>query len=199
MASGLNSFKEMMSSGVRHSVQIGLVIEVLADVDGIFVQVDMGTDEVPITCEQIFPYAGVNFGMYPPISVGDYVSVFIPDGDTCGRPFTLGVMTDETVTIPQDVLDNPDDFWLIMKEGQNVRIRTSGDLNETSIQSKMVRLGSEDDAETDPLSKWPAIKQFLDDLLMSLGSGTTPSGGNVSWGTPLPTVPDAGTTNVEGK
>lgn len=198
MSTGLQSVRKLLESGERHSVQIGEVQEVYADVDGVYAEVLMGTEEIPIKVEQVFPYAGKDFGMYLPLSKGDYVTVFIPDGDTCGRPFTFGVMNDEEVTIPQDVLDNPDDFWLIMKEGQNVRIRTSGSTNEVTIQGKMIRLGSEDGGETDPLSKWPAVKQFMDDLLLSLASGVV--GTNpVTWNVSMPTVPDAGTTNVEGK
>lgn len=196
--SGLNDFKKMMASGVPHSVQLGTVKDITADVDGIFLDVDFGPDEEPISCEWINLYAGKDFGLYLPVSIGDFVTVFIPDGDTCGRPFSFGVMNDEAVTIPQDVLDSPDDVWLIMKEGQNVRIRTSGTNNETSIQSKMVRLGSETDSETDPLTKWPALKTFLDDLVGALGTGVAGTN-NVTWNTSIPTVPSAGTTNVEGK
>lgn len=123
--SGLNDFKKMMESGVPHSTQLGTVKDITADVDGIFLDVDFGPDEEPISCEWINLYAGKDFGLYLPVSVGDYVTVFIPDGDTCGRPFSFGVMNDEEVTIPQDVLDNPDDVWLVMKPGQNVRIMVS--------------------------------------------------------------------------
>lgn len=197
--SGINDFKDMMASGEPHSVQTGTVVEIHADVDGIFLDVDFGPDEEPISCEWINLYAGKDFGLYLPVSIGDYVTVFIPDGDTCGRPFSFGVMNDEEVTIPQDVLDNPDDVWLIMKEGQNVRIRTSGDANETSIQSKMVKLGSETDSELDSLVKWSDLNDFLGKVLVSLGTGSN-TGGNIVWGTPLPTaVPDCSATNVKGK
>lgn len=114
-----------MSSGERHSVQTGTVTDIHSDVDGIFLDVDMGPDEVPIVCEWISLYGGADFGLYLPVSVGDFVTVFIADGDTCGRNFAIGLFNDEAVTIPQDVLDNPDDVWLVMKPGQNVRIMVS--------------------------------------------------------------------------
>lgn len=162
MATGLQKVRELLTSGERHSVQHGEVLEVYADVDGVYAEVSMGAEQEPVVAEQVFPYAGKDFGMYPPLSKGDYIAVFLPDGDPTGRAFTFGVMNDADVTIPQDVLDNPDDFWLIMKEGQNVRIRTSGDTNEMSIVSKLIKLGSED--PDDRVVMWKELKTILDNF-----------------------------------
>lgn len=155
----LAQIAEMFSGGERWSVETGVVRELYEDEDGHFAMIAMGAEEEEIAVARAMLYVGDMFGMFVPLEKDQEVPVFIPANDTNRTPITFGVLGANNHKVPDDVLENPDDFWLIMKPGQNVRIRTSGDTNETSIVSKLVKLGSED--PDDKVVMWSELKKIL--------------------------------------
>lgn len=155
------SIAELFNGGTRWTVETGRVEELFEDEDGHFATVLMGAEEEEITVARAMLYVGDEYGLFLPLEKGQNVPVFIPANDPNLSPFTFGVIGANVHKVPADVLDNPDDFWLIMKEGQNLRIRTSGSANETSIKSKLVKLGAEDDDDLDRVVMWSELKTIL--------------------------------------
>lgn len=128
MSSGgkMASIAELFNGGTRWTVETGRVEELFEDEDGHFATVLMGAEEEEITVARATLYVGDEYGLFPPLEKGQNVPVFIPANDPNLSPFTFGVIGANVHKVPDDVLENPDDFWLIVKPGANIRLSVSG-------------------------------------------------------------------------
>lgn len=119
------SIAELFNGGTRWTVETGCVEELFEDEDGHFATILMGAEEEEITVARAMLYVGDEYGLFLPLEKGQNVPVFIPANDPNLSPFTFGVIGANVHKVPADVLDNPDDFWLIMKPGRNIRLIVS--------------------------------------------------------------------------
>lgn len=71
-------------------------------------------------------YAGNGFGLYAPLYEGDEVLICAPSGDPDEGMVVMQRLWSPAAVPPQTVYDNPDDVTLVVKEGQNLRLKMLG-------------------------------------------------------------------------
>lgn len=71
-------------------------------------------------------YAGNGFGLYAPLYEGDEVLICAPSGDPDEGLVVMQRLWSPAAVPPQTVYDNPEDVTLVVKEGQNLRLKMLG-------------------------------------------------------------------------
>jgi hypothetical protein len=71
-------------------------------------------------------YAGSGFGLHTPLQVDDEVLVAAPNGDPDNGLVVTRRLHSASDPPSKDAVDNPQDVVLVVKDGQSVRIITSG-------------------------------------------------------------------------
>lgn len=110
----------------RSFVALALVRSVNVTDRGVYCDVLIIPDQIEETATLSPTYAGSNFGLYAPIQVGDQVVVGVPDGDPNHGLRIIGRTWDGGERPPSEVVDNPADFILVVKEGNHCRFITKG-------------------------------------------------------------------------
>lgn len=91
-------------------------------------------------------YAGDGFGLYAPIEVEEMVLVAFPEGTPNTGARIIARVWDGGERPPQDVLDHPEDFVIVVKPGASLRLVAQGD-GDVIVEAKgggRVKLGGED-------------------------------------------------------
>lgn len=127
----------------------------VVDPDGLgaFVDVQLMPTEEELTARFGPVYAGEGFGLFSRIREDDELVVLIPSGVTAEGPVVVSRLWSDADKVPQEVIDNPEDFVLVVEEGKSLRFKLTGggevryDLgdgkNQVIITEDLVELGAE--------------------------------------------------------
>lgn len=136
-------------------------------------------------------YAGNGFGLYAPLHKDDEVLICAPSGDPDQGLVITHRFWSPADPPPQTVVDNPEDFTLVIEPGKNLRLNVQGAGNiYLTVDTGKVYLGSPDD--TEPAAKGQSLKSYLSSLVSSLSAHTH----QVGFVTSSPPAPFTGPTDA---
>lgn len=127
----IRNSSEGLSDRTVAPVQMGVVTAVIPDAESLFLDVDLQPSGFAIRCRVTPQFAGAGFGFYTPVREGDIAVVLITDNDPNGNPVCVAVVHANGSALPQDVLDAPDDIWLLSRSGTNINVTAQGSGNVT--------------------------------------------------------------------
>lgn len=109
---------------------------------GVFVDVTLVPSGEEYTARVPADYAGGGFGFYAKIREDDELVVVVPTGDAAEGPVVVSRLWSAADLPPQQAVDDPEEVMLIVEEGKNLRLTTSGS-GSIVIESGDVKIGSE--------------------------------------------------------
>lgn len=102
------------------------VVETSQGQQDVFVDLLLLPQKQPETARVGAIYAGNGFGLYAPLKKDDEVMVCAPSGDPDEGLVVTQRLWSPSDTPPQEAVDYPNDFLLVVEPGQSARISVSG-------------------------------------------------------------------------